>query len=104
LFARIETKDNDKNNIQNILSRLKSGITNKGTFFGIISVSFDDFLKLYDGISALKKAGYKFYNYAQYLSREKEKTNKETLTPKNTANNKSKDKSIPAPKNGKKAK
>lgn len=102
LFVKIDSKDNDsKNNVQNILSRLKTGISNRGTFFGIISVSYDDFLKLYEGFSSLKKAGYKFYNYAQYRTRETDKNEK--ATQKNNPNTKTGTKDAnPTPKKQKK--
>ena len=93
LFVKIDSKDNDsKNNVQTILARLKSGIINKGKFFAILSVSYDDFVQLYDGISGLKKAGYKFYNYAQYRSKEADKTDKEKTIQKTTPNTKPKTK------------
>lgn len=73
------TEDDSKNLANLVLNRMKSKITNKGILIGLVSLSYEEFKSFYDEVSMLKKAGYKFYNLSQYLTKEDERKKKDLL-------------------------
>jgi hypothetical protein len=80
MVTNLNSVEDDSKNIANlVLSRMKAKITNKGILIGFVTLSYEDFISFYDEISMLKKAGYKFYNLSQYLTKENERKKKDLL-------------------------
>lgn len=80
------------NNLKNYSARFGKGIA-------IVTLSHDDFNKLYDEILIMKKLGYKFYNLSDYFTKEAEKEKKDKL--KEEKQNEKKDDKKDIKKNGK---
>jgi len=78
LLNKNEETSNDKVNILINNIKSKGGQTNKN-FISVISLSYKEFQNFYNGLSILKKLGYKFYSLTDYLSKEAGKEKREKL-------------------------
>lgn len=78
LLSKNEELSNDKVNtlVNNIKSR---GSQSNKNFISVITLSYKEFLNFYNGISILKKLGYKFYSLSDYLNKEANKEKREKL-------------------------
>ncbi len=81
----------DDNSVRTMIDRLKEKASLKGKVIAVLSLSNDVFTDFLEEVQTLKKLGYKFYTFSEFISKEKQTEKKETeLKQKETA--KSKDK------------
>ena len=74
-----KSEEDSKDKVSIIISNLKNYAAKFGKGIAVVTLSYDDFIKLYNEILVLKKLGYKFYNLAEYFTKESDKEKKDKL-------------------------
>lgn len=65
--------------VPSVINTLKARAENTGKVITVLSLDYDAFKTFYNEVLTLKKQGFKFYNFSQYLSKEASRQMKEKL-------------------------
>ncbi len=79
LLTKLLSKDEEDsdNKVQLIVNQIKEKASLAGRVIAVLNLSNEEFLNFLDEVQNLKKRGYKFYTFSQYVNREQEREEKE---------------------------
>ncbi|RPI18881.1 MAG: hypothetical protein EHM58_03875 [Ignavibacteriae bacterium] len=102
LFFKFPDVEINSSKVQSVINTLKAKASNSGKVITVLFMDYDAFKNFYSEVLTLKKQGFKFYNFSQFLTKESDRQKKEKLLKERQEEDAKKKKDVkPADKNKK---